>query len=658
MGFLTLPTEVLRQVLQQSEPDDFESALLTCKRVHAAGRVFVTDHNNYKRIFRNIQFKAEWGDDIELCRALVELLRIIAASPRGAAHVRVLTIHDYLHDMPCKDGTGLRLGGSERSTTELELSSLTSVADMILDSPWLQAAGCDSTAWVALVTAVRDANESRGDSQEAHDVRRRQQQEAARAVFPLFVLLLTQLTHLESLHVKYDLHIPSSCNEDEGSPVLSQARKVLDIMAICVGKGNSPSIDKVLSKVPGLPPSPIERLTELNYCPPAGFYQATDLIALNPFMASPKLGQLRATNLRAASNLGFVYTWPASRYGTAIGTDSPSSVQGGASQSPFADAMPLLLASREYSAIEHLELVSCCIDPQGMARLLERLPSLTTIRYTHHAKAGPTEDHFTAGYDFDAGWFLKAIAHPRCVGCGVDKHLRDTCQQNDQSDDRETSRDSRSANLEDPDLASRITDLSVGFESLLGHIVTGVTGTTMKHFTSLKRLVLDVRIFLGPDPYSGERREVRTNWDPAESSWNPDESSWDPESDIPCLIDVLPRTLESLELFLEMQDTTWYHFDMEHWTRLLMGFREGREERLPNLRDFVVRENPLMSRVTGIGPSGAYQQVVDHENMKMVRNRQAVLEAGADLISADEIQMSWRQELDETEAIIYAGGHR
>lgn len=42
----------------------------------------------------------------------------------------------------------------------------------------------------------------------------------------------------------------------------------------------------------------------------------------------------------------------------------------------------------------------------------------------------------------------------------------------------------------------------------------------------------------------------------------------------------------------------------------------------------------------------------------MVRNRQAVLEAGADLISVDEIQMSWRQELDETEAIIYAGGHR
>ncbi|KAK6220822.1 hypothetical protein LQW54_001740 [Pestalotiopsis sp. IQ-011] len=646
MGFLALPTEVLRQVLQESEPDDFESVMLTCKRVHAAGLVFVAEHNNYRRLFRNIhiQLRAEWGNYIDLSRALAELLRIIAADSRAAAYIRILTIQECLYDMPYRDGIKLRLGGSEGSPAELELSSWTSVEDMILDSPWLQAAGCDSAAWVALVTAVRDANESRWGGRGAHE-------EAARAVYPLFILLLTQLTHLETLHIKYDLHTRSSWNVDEGSPVLSQARKVLDLMSMCVGNSSSPSIDKVLFKVSGLPPSPIERLAELNYCPPAGLSQATELIALNPFMSSPKLRRLRVTNLRVASNLDHVYTWPASRYSTLTGTGSQSSVQGGGPQRPFADAMPLLLASREYSAMKHLELVSCCIDPQGMARLVERMPSLTTIRYTHEAKSGPTRNDPTAGYDFDAGCFLKAIAHPRCGGGGVDKHLHDTRRQNGQSDDKEPSRDSRSADLKDPDLASRITDLSVGFEALLGHIVTGVAGATIKRFTSLKRLALDVRVFLGPDPDSGERRELRTNWDP-------DESSWDPGSDIPRLIDVLPRTLESLELFVEMQDRQWSHFDIEYWTRLLMGFREGREERLPNLRDFVVRENPLMSRVRGIGPSGAYRRVVDRENASMVQNRQAVLEAGADLVSADRIQMSWRQELDKTEAIIYAGGQR
>lgn len=643
MGFLALPTEVLRQVLQESEPDDFEIVMLTCKRVHAAGLVFMAEHNNYRRLFRNIhiQLRAEWGNYFELLRALAELLRIIAADPRAAAYIRILSIQECLYNMPHRDGIALRLGGSEGSSAELELSSWTSVEDMILDSPWLRAAGCDLAAWVALVTTVRDANESRGVSREAHE-------ESARAVYPLFILLLTQLTHLETLHVKYDLHNPSSGNVEEGSPVLSQARKVLDIMSICVGNSSSPSIDKVLFKVSGLPPSPLERLAELNYCPPAGLSRATELIALNPFMASPKLRRLRVTNLRVASNLDHVYTWPASRYSTLTGTGSQSSVQGGDPQRPFADAMPVLLASREFSAIKHLELVSCCIDPQGIARLVERMPSLTTIRYTHEAKAGPTRGDPTAGYDFDAGCFLKAIAYPRCSD-GVDKHLHDTRRQNDQSDDKEASRDSRSADLKDPDLASRITDLSVGFESLLGHIVTGVTGATIKQFTSLKRLALDVRVFLGPNPDSGEKRELRTNLDP-------DESSWDLESDIPRLIDVLPRTLESLELFVEMQDRQWSHFDIDYWTRLLMGFREGREERLPNLRDFVVRENPLMSRV--IGPSGAYQRVVDHENASMVQNRQAVSEAGPDLVSADRIQISWRQELDKTEAIIYAGGYR
>ncbi|KAI4602782.1 hypothetical protein KJ359_008000 [Pestalotiopsis sp. 9143b] len=448
MGFLALPTEVLRQVLQESEPDDFEIVMLTCKRVHAAGLVFMAEHNNYRRLFRNIhiQLRAEWGNYFELLRALAELLRIIAADPRAAAYIRILSIQECLYNMPHRDGIALRLGGSEGSSAELELSSWTSVEDMILDSPWLRAAGCDLAAWVALVTTVRDANESRG------------------------------LTHLETLHVKYDLHNPSSGNVEEGSPVLSQARKVLDIMSICVGNSSSPSIDKVLFKVSGLPPSPLERLAELNYCPPAGLSRATELIALNPFMASPKLRRLRVTNLRVASNLDHVYTWPASRYSTLTGTGSQSSVQGGDPQRPFADAMPVLLASQ-------------------------------------------------------------------------------------------ASRDSRSADLKDPDLASRITDLSVGFESLLGHIVTGVTGATIKQFTSLKRLALDVRVFLGPNPDSGEKRELRTNLDP-------DESSWDLESDIPRLIDVLPRTLESLELFVEMQDRQWSHFDIDYWTRLLMGFRE------------------------------------------------------------------------------------
>lgn len=73
LGFLVLLTEVVRQVLQQSKPDHFESVVLTFKRVHDVGQVFIVEPQRLQAHFPNIQFKnltilpdLEWFDPASL----------------------------------------------------------------------------------------------------------------------------------------------------------------------------------------------------------------------------------------------------------------------------------------------------------------------------------------------------------------------------------------------------------------------------------------------------------------------------------------------------------------------------------------------------------------------------------------------------------------
>jgi hypothetical protein len=58
----------------------------------------------------------------------------------------------------------------------------------------------------------------------------------------------------------------------------------------------------------------------------------------------------------------------------------------------------------------------------------------------------------------------------------------------------------------------------------------------------------------------------------------------------------------------------------------------------------------------GHRPSGVYEEVLLSDDARSVANRRASLEAGADFVSADGIQMSWREGFEEEQASISADG--
>lgn len=666
MTLLDLPTEVTRLILQLLEPDDFESLMLVCKLVHEAGYIFIAEHNYYKKTFRHVQVNAQGTTlhDTVRCSSLAELVGIVARKPRAAAYIRTLAIHGPFRNMPHMTSMGVVVGG-ERCALELD-RTWALVAELISESPWLRAAGCDIVAWLALVDAVYNAGEDgEDDTYEDHYNRDGSYQPWREyADFCLFVLLLTQLTRLQALKVKHDFHYASSYEDEQfAAPVLVQAKRVLDLMSLYADKNSRALISQSSVKTYSLPASPLESLAELYYSSPNGNFYPLDATALHPFICLPNLRQLCAHDLKTLSSIDYAYTWPPQKYSTKP-IDDEIAVLHGAKDSNGSQLLNyydkndyLLLVSKQHSTVKYLELLHCNLRPRGIASLIERMPSLTKVLYTYKHKSGLTEYDPVVDWDFDAGNLLQAIADAsRVVVDGVNQPVIARGLQIDGSNSKERPRRSGNYGRDDSEhsiSAERITDLSIGIDDCPRHIVTGISGATIQRFTNIKKLALDVRAFLGPTPESGERRDPYSNW-------NPQTSSWKPETDIPSLIDVLPSSLESLELFVDMQGSEgnshreFWDSEFVYWTKLLEGFRDGRDERLPNLKDFVVRENPLMFK--GHRPSGVYEEVLLSDDARSVANRRAALEAGADFVSADGIQMSWREGLEEEQASIYADG--
>ena len=140
------------------------------------------------------------------------------------------------------------------------------------------------------------------------------------------------------------------------------------------------------------------------------------------------------------------------------------------------------------SRLRHIELANCCMD-STIDLFLAHVPELRTLKYSHQTKWHGCQ------HDWSAGEFVDAIG--RCCG-------------------------------------STIEDLAITVDSVMGEIVTGVV--SMKEFTSLKHLEVDVSIFCGPSIASGQRRGyggTPGNWDPTQ---------------IARLIDILPPLLETITI--------------------------------------------------------------------------------------------------------------
>ena len=196
------------------------------------------------------------------------------------------------------------------------------------------------------------------------------------------------------------------------------------------------------------------------------------------------------------------------------------------------------------SRLRHIELAACCMD-STIDLFLAHVPELRILRYSHETKWHGCQHHWSAGE------FVAAIG--RCCG----------------------------ATLE---------ELAITADCIYGEVITGVA--SMKDFTALKRLEVDVSHFCGPSITSGLRQgEDGDVWEFAQTE---------------ALINILPESLESLTMvglggeLDNLQSRDQFDVVLE---RLFADFTARRATALPMLRQIT-----LVQRQTHLdGPEEQYR---------------------------------------------------
>ncbi|KAK5694446.1 hypothetical protein LTR17_024804 [Elasticomyces elasticus] len=158
--------------------------------------------------------------------------------------------------------------------------------------------------------------------------------------------------------------------------------------------------------------------------------------------------------------------------------------------SPF---LPIksMAKSRSNIQLTHVELAGCCIDSDGITELVKHTPQLTTLKYSHHVKWHGCQ------HDWDAGNFVRAIEEH----CG-----------------------------------STLENLAVTIDTLYGMVETRVD--SMQGFRRLHSVELDILVFAGPPP------EFELCQGTIDNGYKYDITK------IPCLAEILPRTIKQVRLFV------------------------------------------------------------------------------------------------------------
>ncbi|KAI1075505.1 hypothetical protein F5B20DRAFT_559932 [Whalleya microplaca] len=186
------------------------------------------------------------------------------------------------------------------------------------------------------------------------------------------------------------------------------------------------------------------------------------------------------------------------------------------------------------SALRKIELVHCCMDGGGIAQLLAHTPQLQSFKFSRAAK------RHGDGFDWNAGAFVAAIG----------KHV-----------------------------GHRLEDLAITLEDLDGRVTEGIT--SMREFTKLETLDLDLRVFDMPSIGPGEKCAL------IKKAREEGHVPWAREP-IPPLAQILSPSLRRLELF---RHSDAQNLDLLH--ELLVDFASCRPKALPKLEDCLIRDNGL-----------------------------------------------------------------
>ncbi|KAH7014567.1 uncharacterized protein B0I36DRAFT_338900 [Microdochium trichocladiopsis] len=385
----------------------------------------------------------------------------------------------------------------------------------------------------------------------------------------------------------------------------------------------NPMDKKRLRLTRGLTTSPLEHLCEFHHVPRAPDYNGrVNTRSLDAFLTSPHIRVFRATNLVAADDgyTGIPYLWP----GCVEAVDEAAS----------------LVSFRQWGGIETLELVDCCMDAEGIGRIVERMPRLKVLRYWHEVKWHGCQ------LEWAAGLFVEAVENARALV--IDEPLyqeRRRLQQGLRHGATTTTTTTTGAgagpargqtSLSSSLLVARqITDLAIGIEGFFGE--TAVAVGSLRGFPAAKRIAVDVGVFLGPDPATGEVRTMVTT--PARDQ---DFAVWDVTTALPALVDLLPESVEEFEFAL-----SWgaRRDPPVSWPDLWRGFKERRAEKLPNLKTVRIVEQIGRAHSQTAEPARLELERLARDGVD--KTRRVAEEVGAEYLYGTSQRPTWRTEFEE-----------
>ncbi|KAK3385835.1 hypothetical protein B0H63DRAFT_393875 [Podospora didyma] len=158
---MLLPNELTHEILGYCSPDDFESVLLTCKDMFAAGSAMVPKHNRMQKQFRHFSYNrprknsfldeatgmrhycdvpAAFVEDTFAVDSPLQLLRQIAGDPRTTIYIR--SINFEYTSRPRANTLPYTWASESTAASDDKLLSL------IRNSPYLVDAGVDVDLWI------------------------------------------------------------------------------------------------------------------------------------------------------------------------------------------------------------------------------------------------------------------------------------------------------------------------------------------------------------------------------------------------------------------------------------------------------------------------------------------------------------------------------
>ncbi|KAF2635230.1 hypothetical protein P280DRAFT_198024 [Massarina eburnea CBS 473.64] len=205
------------------------------------------------------------------------------------------------------------------------------------------------------------------------------------------------------------------------------------------------------------------------------------------------------------------------------------------------------------SSLTHIELVSCCMDADGISGLVAHTPALTVFKYSHETK------YHGCQHDWNPGTFAEALAHY----CG-----------------------------------NTITEVALTIDELYGAIINGAS--SFRSFPKLEKLEVDIQVFCGPPVESGQRG--------GDDAFIPDgDTPWS-EHDIPCIGSMLPVSIREVQINVDNPEP-----DEEALHALLKNLKQQRMERLHLLERVIIRQYGGSSALEMATDAGATLESFDRD---------------------------------------------